>query len=454
MIYRSESGAVRLALAGDLMPSRRLDVFDEPQYLALRDLLRSADVAFANLETTVRRPGEGAPIFTKGTPMSTPPELLRDLMWLGVDVVACANNHATDYGVEGMLASMGHLRHAGLPAAGQGANLAEAVAPVYVDSPGGRVAVVAATAFFPPSSRASDQRSDSAGRPGVAPIGFSTRYVVDRPAYEQLRRLDDELGFKAERLRQKGQFYSAGEIGADEAGRLTLLGSDFLLGEGFQRVTQANSADVERVLRSVREARRQADWVIFSFHYHEFGPSGAREARSLTQLREPARFVVEVARLAVEAGADVVAGHGPHVTLGVEIYQGKPILYSLGNFVFQNETVATVPAESFSRFGLGAEATPADFFDARTDRDTRGFPASAEFWQSFVANCEFTRAGLSSVELQPIDLGHGRPRGQRGRPVLAGAGVADNILRRLEDLSEPWGTRFKRVGHRAFVELP
>ena len=52
---------------------------------------------------------------------------------------------------------------------------------------------------------------------------------------------------------------------------------------------------------------------------------------------------IRAARAAIDAGADVVAGHGPHLTLGVEIYRGRPILYSLGNFIFQNETIDPMP---------------------------------------------------------------------------------------------------------------
>jgi poly-gamma-glutamate capsule biosynthesis protein CapA/YwtB (metallophosphatase superfamily) len=70
--------------------------------------------------------------------------------------------------------------------------------------------------------------------------------------------------------------------------------------------------------------------------------------------------------------------------LGVEVYCDKPILYSLGNFVMQNETLRHVPAHHFERFGLDAYATPADFFDARTAGD-KGHPATREFWESAVA---------------------------------------------------------------------
>lgn len=88
MIYRSEKGNIRMMLAGDAMPARRLMPFDEPDFLALAELFRGADVSFANLETTVREAHEGTPIVTQGTPMSTPPALLDELKWLGISLMS------------------------------------------------------------------------------------------------------------------------------------------------------------------------------------------------------------------------------------------------------------------------------------------------------------------------------------------------------------------------------
>src|SRR5262249_34899207 len=183
--------------------------------------------------------------------------------------------------------------------------------------------------------------------------------------------------------------------------------------------TTINREDADAVLRQIREARRQADWVIFSFHSHEFGAGGRLTAATDVGMEEMADFYVEFARAAIDAGADVVAGHGPHLTLGVEIYCGRPILYSLGNFIFQNDTVEVFPAEAYQRFGLSHEATPADFLDTRTDGERRGFPASREFWEGVCAECEFRDRTLATVRLHPLDLGHGRSRASRGRPLIA-----------------------------------
>ena len=453
MTYQAENSILRVALAGDAMPSRALTVFKEPEYLALVDLMRGADIAFANLETTVRHRDEGAPNFTQGTPMTTAPALLEDLKWMGLGILANANNHATDYGTGGVTAMIRHLRAARLPCAGAGANLAEARAPAYADTPAGRVAVVAANSFFRPGDRAADQRPDAPGRPGISPLGFSTSYSVDAEAFGQIKRISNELGLTQERARHRQKFFSSREAPADDGDQISFLGSRFRRGNRFHVATKVNAEDAEAVLRSLREARRQADFVIFSFHSHEFGAAGRLTAPTDVQMEEPAEFYVEFAKAAIDAGADIVAGHGPHLTLGIEIYRQRPIFYSLGNFIFQNDTVEVFPAESYGRFGLGHEATPADFLDTRTDGGKRGFPASPEFWESVLAECEFRANAVTAIRLHPLDLGHGRSRAQRGRPVLARGDVARRTLERVARLSKPFGTRLDFDGETATIRL-
>jgi len=63
-------------------------------------------VAFSNFESTARDYGEGSPTLRRGTYMTTEPHLLEDIKWFGINLVSCANNHAFDYGEEGILATI------------------------------------------------------------------------------------------------------------------------------------------------------------------------------------------------------------------------------------------------------------------------------------------------------------------------------------------------------------
>ncbi|HWK55439.1 MAG TPA: CapA family protein [Hyphomicrobiales bacterium] len=454
-LYRAQKGEIRIALTGDTMLAHPLRPGIEPGFLGIRELLRAADVAFTNLEATVREPEEGVQDRSVGTLMTTPPRLLADLQWMGINLVSCANNHVMDFGQEGALAMLRHLERAGLRHSGLGATLDHARRSGFLETANGRVALVSANAFFSPHHRASAQWGTVRGRPGINPLGHEVIHTVDGAAFEQLLRLNRELGLEREASRRQRHFFAASEIGGSSGTGdcLTLCGQTFVKGENFGTTTLADASDRTGNLTWIAEARRQADWVIASLHCHACSARDVRTAATSADRVELADFARDFCKAAVEAGADVVVCHGPHVSLGVEIYRGRPIFYSLGNFVFQNDALSEVPRESFERFGLGPTATPTDFFDARTDGESKGFPAHPEFWRSVMAVCRFYDRTLDAVELLPLDLGHGLPRWQRGRPVLAQGDVADAILARTAALSQIHGTRLQNVGGRGVVRL-
>ena len=153
-----------MALAGDTMLTRALKPFNEENFLALAELIRGADIALCNLETSVRDDREGIPGQGGGggTPMTTIPGLLDDLKWIGIDGVSYANNHVGDYGPTGMLAAFEHLKRAGVPFAGAGASLMEARRPAYIDTRSGRIALIAAASTGANNS-AGDPNGDTPG---------------------------------------------------------------------------------------------------------------------------------------------------------------------------------------------------------------------------------------------------------------------------------------------------
>ena len=149
--------------------------------------------------------------------MTTPPELLDDIKWFGINMVACANNHAFDYGEGGLLATIRHLDAAGIAHAGSGANLAEARMPGYLDTRGGRVAILGTTAPFRPWNRAGVQRSDLRGRPGVNAFGFKNTYTVDGEAFERASASAASSALSRS-ARQRQHFFSDSQVGAERDG--------------------------------------------------------------------------------------------------------------------------------------------------------------------------------------------------------------------------------------------
>ncbi len=427
MIYEAQSGDLTVVASGDTMITRRLSVFREPDYVSLFDLFRQADVGYTNLEMLFHE-YEHPPGSAGGTYTASEPHNLEELKWAGINLVSTANNHSFDYGPGGVLTNLTNLRAAGLAHAGTGSNLSEARSPGYLDTPKGRVALISASSTFPEAGRALDQRPDAKGRPGLNALRFDSTHTVDRTAFDQIRRANKKLGFEAVNAALR-KFRPAGAMIEDTDTQLGFLGEKFVLGERFATSTKPNARDMEENLKWVRDARRMADWVFVGFHCHESGGSPG----------EPPEFLTTIAHACIDEGADGFFCHGPHVTRGVEIYHGKPIFYSLGNFIFQNETVRWQPSVNYESVHLDHGATPADFYDARSENGTRGFPGESLYWATVVARCEYHDHNLSRVTLHPVDLGHGSPRSQRGRPILARGALAGKALERVRKLSRPFG---------------
>ena len=186
-----------------------------------------------------------------------------------------------------------------------------------------------------------------------------------------------------------------------------------------------------------------SNWVIMSFHCHE----------RTSVPSEPPDFLVDFAHACIDAGPDIFLGHGPHITKGLEIYKNKPISYSLGNFIFQNDTVKWQPSQNYDMYNLNFNSTPADFYDTRSDNGSRGFSSNSIYWESVVAKIKFDSFRLSNVELFPINLGHGKHRSISGRPVLADKNIGNKILTRIRTLSEKYGTVVKVQDNIGKIEL-
>ena len=441
MLYDAESGDLTLVASGDTMITRKLSVFREERFTALWDTFRNADIGFTNLEMLMHE-YEHSPGMAGGTFTASDPKNLEELKWAGVNLVSCANNHSYDYGEGATLTNLKHLRASGIVHAGTGKNLSEARSPGYLDTARGRVALISASSTFSEAGRALDQRPDIKGRPGLNPIRFDTTYTVDRTSFDELRRVSTELGLEAFKDHER-RLRHPGAVPEDTDTEFHFLEQKFTLGEEFRRATVPNTQDIEENLKWIRDARRMADWVLVSVHCHESGAS----------VDEPPEFLIAFARACIDEGADAFIGHGPHITRGVEIYNGKPIFYSLGNFIFQNDTVRWQPSYNYDLLKLDHYDTPADFYDARTEDGTRGFPADPIYWESVVVQCDYREKELEGIKLMPIDLGYGRPRPQRGRPMMADAKLGRKILERMEQLSQPFGTAIDIEGNTGVIRL-
>jgi len=104
---------------------------------------------------------------------------------------------------------------------------------------------------------------------------------------------------------------------------------------GFSNYSDHNSMlDLKGTRAIVQQARQNAQIVVVTFHAGAEG-TGALRTRNATEyfFGENRGNVVLFSRTAIDSGADLVLGHGPHVVRAVELYKGKLIAYSLGNFM-------------------------------------------------------------------------------------------------------------------------
>ncbi len=421
--------AMRFVATGDSFITRRLA--RTPEFAGLEQVIRGAEACFTNFEVLTPE-GEGHPsAVSGGTWASAPAAVIGDLQAMGFNLVAWANNHSLDYSYGGLAATHRELDRFGMVHAGVGRNLSEASRPRYLECPTGRVALIAVTSTFHESAAAGQQRPDGIGRPGVNPLRFTTTHTLPRDRLDLLAKLADEAGINdAHRARVKEGFAAEADPG------VVLFGNyRFIEGaEGGSR-TEANAADVARTVAAIGEARRQAEYVLVSLHAHEM-----KKADKTV----PADFLRSFAHACIEAGAHAVIGHGPHVLRGIELHQGRPIFYSLGNFIFHNETVPGLPSDFYEKYGLGLTDNVADALDKRSDTNSKGFAANPWAWKSVLTRFSFEADRLASLELIPVEMGFGLHRARRGTPRLS---ADPSILGHLAELSAPFGTEISIQGN-------
>ncbi|MFP3950565.1 MAG: CapA family protein [Candidatus Bathyarchaeia archaeon] len=430
---------LKLVATGDALITMRQSVHEEQEFLEMVDIIRNSDIAFTNLEMLLHNYDDDCYPAAEcgGTYTRAQPEIIEDLMWMGFDLYGTANNHSLDYMYGGLLSTIDWLDSQGLTHAGTGRDLADARMPSYLESKVGRVALICAASTFAGFGRAGDARRDMKGRPGLNPLRYDTWYEARPETLEKLKEVYDELALQ--------------EVHQEE-GSYHFLGKKFVPGEDVGVHTKPNEKDMEGNLEAVREAVKQSDWVVFSLHAHE-SRNGEPE--------RPAEFIEEFARSTIDAGAHAFIGHGHHAMRGIEIRDGCPIFYSLGNFIFQNETVQKMPADFYDRyFDNPYEYMPGEAFNARQDSPPRpGYPEhlwfteDEKYWMSFLPEMTFKGDELSSLILHPIELGQNKPRSQRGRPMLADEELSEKILGTISDLSKAYGTEIKSEDGVGYVEL-
>jgi poly-gamma-glutamate synthesis protein (capsule biosynthesis protein) len=414
-----------VAIVGDLISTRPLApmLATDARLAAVVDRLRAADVAVGNLEFAAADPDDPeAWVWSMPNDWSiaSDPRAVGDLRDLGFGAVARANNHAMDRGPAGMRTTSLLLDDAGIDHAGAGEDLARASAPRYHETARGRLGIVSVTTSPSPPDIAGalDAFAGLAPRPGIHALYVEPVITVPAAAHEVLRTVHDQVPD------------SIGEwMNGDPT--LRVFTARFEPGDEVSVRYEVDADGRARLLRSVRQAAQHADVVITTVHAHQ------GDADPST----PPAFLRELGRDAIAAGADAVAISGPHTLAPVELVDGRPVFYGLGDFIW-SDLGGPLPASFWTRTGavLGAEIDPATVTEAdlveRLNDD--GFTDPWVF-RAVQAELVVGPSGVEEVRVHPVDLGQGEPITRRGVPRVAEPSVADEILDRFATMSAPLG---------------
>ena len=421
---------ITFTAAGDMLIQRRIP----PAYEG-RDpvdaFIRRGEARFFNLETTLHRGGHYGNYFNGGSYLRADPGILQVARDYGFNMLSFANNHTFDFGYGGLEDTLRAVTDAGFVHAGVGMNLDEAALPAYLELPRGRVALIAtASTMASPNNYAAmagRQSRTVPGRPGVNGLRLDERIEVTPEQFGFLRQLIDESGVNVYNniLRKEGYVTTApseDEIPLGDA-------MTFFRGEQTRYRTLLNEEDMARIGRSITEAKAQADYILVSIHAHELA-GDSKET--------PGEFLVEFAHRCIDLGAHAVLGHGPHLLRPLEIYRGRPIFYSLGDFVLHNESMRSAPEEMYAMQGLTSDAPICEVFRLRSAGYTRGLLCDRRMMESVIPWFEMEDGQLRRMELLPVALGIEQPRYRSGNPFFA---PDRGILERLAEMSAPYGTR-------------
>jgi poly-gamma-glutamate synthesis protein (capsule biosynthesis protein) len=404
------------AAAGDMIgPYHPLP--DDADFAKVKALFQGADIGFANQEGSIfdlktfrsypaAENGGGYPL--------QPSSFARALKGMGISLISKANNHATDWGMEGLAATLGWLAAAGVTQAGAGEGPDAARAPAYVETVKGKVALVDTASTFPPMAAAGPSVTrdgiTSRQRVGISPLHVREVGRVSPAQLDQLRKIAGALNIGGTK---------------DEV----RLGDQVFSSKPGPR-WEVNEEDQTAILNSIKTARSKAQFVIFSIHAHQTAgdsdPGGtpyepmvlhwANEAAS-GEDPKPADFEPKLFRAAIDAGADAVVRTGPHVLGGIEIYKGKPIFYSLGSlfFDFRGKRSYTTPTGQVMNFPDG-------------------------YFQTVIPVTRYRHGNAAEIRLYPFAIQVGQPP-IGGVPHTPSAEEGRRILENLRAMSAAFGTK-------------
>lgn len=416
---------IKICATGD---SIKMDPYPKGYHLPnnISDFISDADVRINNLEMVLSSYDCHASTFCGGTWLTSEISNLDELCMFNFNYFSFANNHTMDYSYGGLLSTLKALEERGLAYSGAGRDLKSASRYATVKTKAGKAGIIAITSTCDDAARAGDATSVIPARPGVNKLRHTEIYQV---SLEHMRALEEiavatKINGRIDNSKKGG--YTLSPPGVFQLGSLY-----FTVNEKEGKRTIPNPVDMKRVHDAILNAQKEVDYVIVCMHSHEIP--------GLTD-DEPDYFIEEFARACIDWGASAIIGSGTHQLKAVELYKGKPIFYSIANFIFQADRIHHLPADYYEKYGISMEKTAVEALAERSCSGKRGLQADFHNYRAIIPMMEFEGDTLLSLVLKPIELGFEKSFELKGLPHDADEETTNEIFSRLNDLSRPYKT--------------
>ena len=389
---------------------------------SIREIVKKADIRLFNLENVLSDRPIFASSYCGGTWLLAKENTLDDTLKFGFNGCSFANNHTMDYSYDGLFDTLHAAEKRNLPIAGAGKDLLEASSYRIVDTPNGKCALISICATFNDAARAGNPSDNLPGRPGLNPLRFSIEYHITPEHMKALKEMSAGTHIDGRRNRSRmGGYTPMPPEGCFGFGEYNFKECEI---EG--KFSKVNAVDMERTENEIKKALTECESVIVTVHSHEIKHDTDDE---------PDDFLIEFARRCIDAGASAVIGTGTHQLKAVEIYKGKPIFYSLGNFIFQSDLVFCMPDDFREKYKMPHGLSPQEQVAERAKRGNGGLHADVHNFRSLMPFMSFEDGKLTELVLYPLRLNM-----HTGLPALADEEETKIIYEYLCDRNKQFGT--------------
>lgn len=399
----------------------------------IRNYITQADVRINNMEMVLSNYDRFASTYCGGLWLTAEPTVLDDILKYGFNCFGFANNHTMDYSYGGVESTLEALKSRNMPVCGAGMSLADATAPAMVETRAGKVAVLSITSTCDDAARAGDPGHVIPARPGLNMLRHSETFLVNAEHMKALEEIANATHINGRINNSKRGGYTVTKPGIFNLGTV-----EFKLSELEGKSSAPHPQDMERMHLAIEAAKQEAEYVVVCFHSHEI--KGELD-------EEPDYFIEEFARKCIDWGACAVVGSGTHQIKAIEMYKGKPIFYSIANFIFQSEKPKQFPPDYHDRYGIDRRLSAQEAMYIRSDGGKRGLETEFKNYKGLIPLLEFDGDGLKRITIKPVELGfYHEDKSVKGLPHNANEAVTQEVLETLQTLSAEYGTKLKRSG--------